>query len=184
MNDTPNSKPAGNELLAETKQKIAESVPDKFDEPFLSIVTDGAKLMWSNQTHQQVAEYVQGIQGPQEVPAKVAQGIKKTIAIIAREGNIPAKLDHPFYPAAMAAAQFLACDALEYIEQKKQIPVDSNLLAATTKAVNQAMMQLFGITEQLAKKAYAQAQQQQGQPAQPPQPTQPPPAAGGVPSGS
>lgn len=162
----------GNPLLAQAKAKIAESVPDQFDEAFLEIVKDGRKFFFGP-LHEKVVAKVQAITGPQDVPAKVAEAVAEAISVIAQKGNVPANPEHPFYVAAQPAAQSLACDALEFIEQKKQIPVTPDLLAATIKAVVQRMMQLYGITGAIAKKAYDAAQQQA--PAQAPPPPQAPP---------
>lgn len=155
----------GNAILKQQKEQIAEKLPDKFDEAFIAIVTDGHKTMFTQQISK-LEQKVAALQGPEQVPAFVADGIKKLIAIQFQQAKIPPTFEHPFYAASMAAAQYLACDVLEYIEQKKRIPVDNDLFSATVKAVNQAMMTLYSITPQLFKKTHDAAQQNQSGPNQ------------------
>lgn len=150
-----------NQLLQATKKKLESSVPPALKEPYEKIIVMGMKLMWSDQTHKDMADYVAEIKSSKEIPLKVAHGIAKLIQILIREGNIPAKLEHPFYPASMLAAQVLSIDALEYVEQKKKIRIEANVLAETTKLLMSGLFKMYGITEELMRKSLAHAQQQQ-----------------------
>lgn len=155
-----------NKLLEQTRQKIESSVPEQFIEPFHSIVTAGRNLMWSDDTFHFVQEYVQGIQGPEEVPPKVAQGVAKALSIIIEESRTPPNMEDPFYAASYPAGMVLGCDALEYIEQEKQIEVTADLVSATTEAIAASITKLYGITPDHMKQAYEESQRtaQAGQP--------------------
>ena len=153
-----------NQLLDKTRKQIEQSVPEQFQQPFLSIVTAGKKLMWSDETFHFVEEYVQGIQGPEDLVPKVATGVVKGIAIIANESKAPPDMEDPFYAAAFPAALVLACDALEYVESAKKIPITEDIVSATTEAGVRDLSQTFGITPEHLKQAYEQAQQSQRAP--------------------
>ena len=166
MNETP--------ILVQAKQQIAASVPKQFKVVYDRIIGSGSKLMWSDQTHAILQKAVAKIQSPEQIPQAVADGITSAILTIIHRAKIPPKMEHPFYAASMPAAQFLACDALEYIGQKKGIPITPDLLASTIKAVVAGMNTLYGITGEVAKQSLAAVQQQQEkmgtlqrQPAQP-----------------
>lgn len=152
-----------NQLLTATKKKLEASVPPKLKNVYDRIIVAGMKLMWSDQTHKEMVSYLERIKSPQDVPAVIAHGIAKVIQILIREGNIKPKLEDPFYPASMLAAQVLCMDALQYVEQKKKIPIDQALLAETHKLLMAGLFKLYGITEELMRKALAHAQQQQAQ---------------------
>lgn len=152
-----------NQLLTETKKKLEASVPPKLKDTYDRIIVTGMKLMWSDQTHKEMVSYLDRITSPEDVPNLIAHGIAKVIQILIREGNIKPKLEDPFYPASMIAAQVLCMDALQYVEQKKKIVIDQALLAETHKLLMAGLFKMYGITEDLMRKALAQRQQQQVQ---------------------
>lgn len=159
----------GNPLLKQATEQIEAAVPEQFKEAFTAILVDGLKLMFSPQTHRTMQQHLSKITSPEQVAPVVAEGISSAILTIIDRGKIPPEPEHPFYAASVAVAQVLACHALEYIEQKRGIQITPDLLAQTIKAVHVAMMKLYGITPEIAKRAHAAAQQQQSRPGQPPQ---------------
>lgn len=149
-----------NQLLQNTKKKLEDSVPPKLKDVYDRIIVAGMKLMWSDQTHKEMVSYLERIKSPKDVPALIAHGIAKVIQIIITNAKIKPKLEDPFYPASMLAAQVLCMDALQYVEQKKKIVIDQALLAETHKLLMNGLFKMYGITEDLMRKALAHAQQQ------------------------
>lgn len=152
-----------NQLLADTKKKLEASVPPQLKDTYDRIIVAGMKLMWSDQTHKEMVSYLERIQSPKDVPQIIAHGIAKLIQILIREGNIKPKIEDPFYPASILAAQVLCIDALQYVEQKKKIAIDQALLAETHKLLMAGMFKMYGITEDLMRKVLAHTQQQLSQ---------------------
>lgn len=148
-------------LLERTKKKIEGSVPEQYKKTFNAIVTNGMKLMWSNETHQNMKAYIQSsIQSVEDAPFAVAQGLRGLIRII-HEAK-PGKKDDPhdpFYAASYPAALVLMCDALEYVEKVKGISVNEELIANTTKAVVAELNNLYGIHKEQLQAAMGAAKQ-------------------------
>lgn len=148
-------------LLDATKKKIEKSVPEQYKKTFYAIVTNGMKLMWSEQTHQNMKAYIQSsIQNAEDVPFAVAQGIRGVIRIVLEAS--PAKKDDPndpFYAASYPAALVLMCDALEYIEKAKQVPVNEQVIADSTKAVVAELNNFYGIHKEQLQSTMGAARQ-------------------------
>lgn len=149
-----------NQLLTATKKKLEGSVPPQLKDVYDRIIVAGMKLMWSDQTHKEMVSYLDRIKSPKDIPQLIAHGIAKMIQIIIQEGNIKPKLEDPFYPASMLAAQVLCMDALQYVEQKKKIVIDQAVLAETHKLLMSGLFKMYGITEELMRKALEHSQQQ------------------------
>ncbi len=149
-----------NQLLTATKKKLEGSVPPQLKDVYDRIIVAGMKLMWSDQTHKEMVSYLDRIKSPKDIPQLIAHGIAKLIQILIREGNIKPKLDDPFYSASMLAAQVLCMDALQYVEQKKKITIDQAVLAETHKLLMSGLFKMYGITEELMRKALEHSQQQ------------------------
>lgn len=149
-----------NQLLTATKKKLEGSVPPQLKDVYDRIIVAGMKLMWSDQTHKEMVSYLDRIKSPKDIPQLIAHGIAKLIQILIREGNIKPKLEDPFYPASMLAAQVLCMDALQYVEQKKKITIDQAVLAETHKLLMSGLFKMYGITEELMRKALEHSQQQ------------------------
>lgn len=148
-------------LLDATKKKIEASVPEQYRKTFHAIVTNGMKLMWSDETHQNMKAYIQSsIQSAEDVPFAVAKGLRGVIRIILDAS--PAKKDDPndpFYAASYPAALVLMCDALEYVEKAKRIPVDEEMIANSTKAVVAELNNFYGIHKEQLQAAMGAAKQ-------------------------
>lgn len=153
-------------LLERTKKKIEASVPDQYRKTFNAIVTNGMKLMWSDATHQNMKQYIQSsMQSAEDVPHAVAQGLRGVIRMILDAS--PTKKDDPndpFYAASYPAALVLMCDALEYVEKAKRIPVDNTLIDNTTKQTVAELNNFYGIHKEQLQTAMGAAKQKMEQP--------------------
>lgn len=149
-----------NPLFNQTREKVEQSVPQKFKVEVDRIVTAGRKAMWSDAPYQkETLPYLQSIQGPQDVTPKVSHGVVKLISVILKDVKIPPKTDHPFYAASFPAAHILMVDALENLEQTRKIQVTPDTIAETTQAVNAGLFQLYGIKPDQVKEGLALAHQ-------------------------
>lgn len=129
---------SGGANLDDLREKIEASVPKQFQRGYDSIMAAGLKLMFSEQTFPKMQEYVNSIQSLEDVPGKIAHGVAKVMSILMDQSK--GKL--PMEPAG-AAAQTLMTHALDYVQKVKGMPIDNNVVAATTKATNQGIMQLL-----------------------------------------
>jgi hypothetical protein len=149
-----------NPLFNQTREKVEQSVPQKFKQEFDRIVTAGRKAMWSEGPYEkETLPYLQSIQGPQDVTPKVSHGVVKLISVVLKEVKIPPKADHPFYAASFPASHVLMVDALENLEQTRQMQVTPDTIAETTQAVNAGLFRLYGIKPDQVKQGLTQAHQ-------------------------
>lgn len=109
-----------------------------------AVVVSGMKLMFSEQTHQYMAEYLQMIKVPQDVPKMVAHGIIKLLSIIQNQS----KQASPF-PAAGPACMALACMALEFVEKRNKINVDNKIIDETMTLIKEGIFSLYKITPEV-----------------------------------
>lgn len=148
-------------LLDQTKEKIAAGVPEQYKKTFNAIVINGMKMMWSDQTHQNMRQYVQSsIQSATDIPHAIGQGLRGVIRIILDAS--PAKKDDPndpFYAASYPAALTLMCDALEYVEKLKKITITNQIIADTTKVVTAELNNFYGIHKEQLQAAMSSAKQ-------------------------
>lgn len=119
------------------KQKIDGKIPKEYRRGYHATMAAGMKLMFSEQTFPMMKEYTDQIQSAEQIPEAVGHGIVKAMSILMNEskGRLPIE-------TAPSAAQGLMTQALEYLQKVKGIPITNDVVAATTKAVNQGMMQL------------------------------------------
>lgn len=124
-------------MLQQVQQKQQQAVPKENQKDYVNAMAAGLKLMFSNQTFPEVAQAVNAIQSPQQIPQIVAHGIVKAMSILfnASQGKFPIKVYGPVSLSLMA-------HALEYVEVKKKIQVDKEILANTANLVNQGMIRL------------------------------------------
>ena len=123
--------------LDQLKAKVDASVPKALRSGYNKTMAAGMKLMFSDETFPEMQKYVEGIQSPEQIPDMVAHGIAKGMSILMNEskGHLPVE-------SAGAAAHGLMTQALSYL-QHKGMTIDNNTVAATTKAVNQAMVHII-----------------------------------------
>jgi len=149
-------------LLEKTKQKIEESVPEKAKKMFTTIVANGMKLMWSKETHQTMREYIrESVQSPETIPDAVAAGIRGIIRMLLQASKTKPDPNEIFYGASYPAALVLMCDALEFVEVSKKIPITNDIIAETTKAVVAQLNALYGIKKETLDAAMQHAQKTQ-----------------------
>lgn len=138
-----------NTLLNDMEKQIASKVPPQLKKTYDAIVTNGKKLMWSDQTHKTMDDYVsRGVNSPEDVPGVVAGGMRGIIRMLLTASKTSADPNEPFYQVAHAAAITLMCDALEFVEAKKKIEITNDLIAETTQEVVSQLNQFFGIGKQ------------------------------------
>lgn len=172
-------------MLKQIEAKAERSVPPKYQNGFHRIVAAGKKAMFSEQTFPEMQKYMNAIQGPESVPQYVAHGVIKLLTLIFNQS----KGTMPLEPVGLAATMFM-CDALEYLEQVKKMPIDKAVIDQTTFAVKDGVLawlkKASGISEEewqkvMAGKGGQAAQSQPNAPAAQAPPAQGP--MGAVPQG-
>lgn len=124
-----------------TLQKVQEAqqqaVPKEHQKDYVNAMAAGLKLMFSEGTFPEVVKAVSSIQSPEQIPEVVAHGIAKAMSILFNEskGHFPIKVYGPVAFSLMA-------HALEYVEMKKKIEIDRDVLAKTADLTNQGMLKL------------------------------------------
>ena len=151
-------------LVQRTQRQVQQSVPPTLKKTFAAIVVAGKKLMFSDQTFKFTTEYLNRITTEADIPPVVAHGIVKLISIVLRESQRPADLNDSFYAASFPAALVLMGDALEYVEEQRQLPVSQPILDATTTQVTGGLFKMYGITKEVAQRAWQDAQARRAQP--------------------
>ena len=120
------------------REKIESSVPKEHKRGYDSIMAASLKLMFSEGTFPKMKEFIDTVQSPQQAPEAVAHGVTKALSILMNES----KGHMPMEPAG-AAGQSIMTHALEYLQTVKKMPVDHEMVAATTKATNRGVMTLL-----------------------------------------
>lgn len=146
-------------MLQQIEQTIMEKIPAQIQKPFMAIVVAGRQLMFSEQTHPQMAEYLQ-VSDPAKIPQRVAHGIVKLISIVANEVTRKGKQFN--IPAAGPAAVVLMTYALKYVEQQLGIPITKEMIDQTTQLVVKGLLALFKVDKSQIDQAI-QAAMQKGQ---------------------
>lgn len=126
------------QLIATVQTKVRESVPPQFRVAVQKIYLAGMKLMYSPETHTLMLQQIQGNPNPADA---VSKGIAALMTIMYRQskGTMP-------IPAAAPAAILLVCEALDYLEQTKQVQVSADLLSDAVQRVVAILMQKIGFT--------------------------------------
>lgn len=151
-------------LLDRTQQKIEASVPEKAKKMYVTIVANGKKLMWSKETHTTMKEYVnEGIQSEEDIPGVVAGGMRGIIRMLLTASKTKPDPNEIFYAASYPAALVLMCDALEYVETAKKIPITNEILAETTKETVAQINAFYGIKKETIDAAMKHTQQKQAE---------------------
>lgn len=130
-------------LLRQTVANVERSLNPRTRASYDSTVAAGMTLIWSEKFDAQREELLNTIQGPDDIPAKVAKGIVKVISMIQNEVSSKQPI-----PAAVPAAIVLMAQVLEYIEKKSRQDVTPEMIAQTTHLITQGIFSLFGITNE------------------------------------
>jgi hypothetical protein len=149
--------------LAQIEKNVEGMVPDQSRKAYLAVVVAGRQLMFSEQTHSEMEQWGQSIQGPQDVPPKTAHGVIKTLSIVMNEVQ-QKQGKAPPVEVAEAAAYTLMTHALKYVDGQLGIPVTNEIIDQTAILLGKGLLALFGQDEQKIQGAFQQAAQQAPQP--------------------
>ncbi|MBF0260271.1 MAG: hypothetical protein HQL97_00365 [Magnetococcales bacterium] len=130
-------------LLRQTVANVERSLNPRTRASYDSTVAAGMTLIWSEKFDSERETLLNTIQGPQDIPTKVAKGIVKVISMIQNEVSSKQPI-----PAAVPAAIVLMAQVLEYIEKKSRQDVTPEMVAQTTHLITQGIFSLFGITNE------------------------------------
>lgn len=168
-------------LLRQTVANVERTLNPRTRASYDSTVSAGMTIIWSEKFDSEREKLLSMIQGPDDIPAKVAKGIVKVISIIQNEVS-----DKSPIPAAVPAAIVLMAQVLEYIEKKSGQDVTPDMIAKTTHLITQGIFSLFGITndtiEALKKRNGGQAGTRQAEGAPPAASTEAAPQAAAMPA--
>lgn len=158
------SKPKSNPMLDQIVQQAEAQVPEKLKSQFLTIMTVGGKLMWSEQMTKEREEFDQIMQQSRgNVPQVVTHTVLKIISIIQNES----KRKEPLEAVGLAAPIFMA-HILQYVESKHGIPVTKEIIDETGQMLQVNLLKLYGVTEQHIQELIKQ--RSQGEEGQSPSP--------------
>lgn len=147
--------------------KIAEDMKGKLDanmqEAFERIVIAGMEFFYrDDSTHEMSLKY---IEQAADIPTAVGEGVATIMVMLGQKSK-----DSMPWDAGIAAGYALVCEALDYLEQKGAVQVDSGVIDAAMQSYAENVMGLLGITDEQVSQMSAQAQaaapdgQPQGQP--------------------
>jgi len=153
-------KPKSNPMLDQIIQQAEAQVPENLKQQFLSIMTVGGKLMWSDEMTQERAEFDQALQQSGDVPTVVSHAVLKIISIIQNES----KQEKPLDAVGIAAPIFMA-HILQYVESKHGIPVTKEIIDQTGQLLQVNLLKMYGVTDAHIQELIKQ-RSQGGQPGQ------------------
>ncbi len=148
-----------NQLLEQAKAAVLKKADPRLVGVIKKVVAAGEKVMTSDQTRSMFVKQMAGGATPEAVGA----GAAKLIGILQNQskGSIPPEV-------LVKAATILMCEGLQLLEDAGKVKVTPDFLAACTKAMGSAVLQLLGATpEQLTQLLQKQGQPSPAQPAQP-----------------
>jgi hypothetical protein len=155
-----------NPILEKAKAAVLQKVDQRLQPAIQKSVQAGEQVMYAPQTRQELIKTL----GDGSDPEAIGSGIAKVLAVLFhKSGNtLPMQVGVP-------AATILLIEALQFIEDAGKAKVTPDMLAACTKAMGSAVLQMFGITPDKLQAMFSQAQAGQGAqpgqlPAQAPQP--------------
>lgn len=139
-----------NPLIIKTSENIEKGVKPQDRQAYDKIVMAGKKVMYSQQTHQ---ELMQGLdQEPNKIKA-VAEGIVGVLGMLFKQSRNTMPVT-PMIQAGMT----LMLDALDFLEQAGMIQVREAELDAATKSYMDAIMPKVGITPQMMQGVLSKTQ--------------------------
>ena len=145
-------KPKSNPMLDQIVQQSEAQVPEKLKSQFLTIMTVGGKLMWSEEMTQEREEFDQLLeQSRNNVPQIVSHTVLKTISIIQNES----KQEKPLEAVGLAAPIFMS-HILQYVESKHGIPVTKEMIDETAQLLQVNLLKMYGVTEQHLQELFKQ----------------------------
>ena len=151
-------KPKSNPMLDQIIQQAEAQVPEKLKSQFLTIMTVGGKLMWSDQMTKEREEFDKLLeQSGNDVPQIVTHAVLKTVSIIQNES----KQQKPLDAVGLAAPIFMA-HILQYVESKHGIPVTKEVIDQTGQMLQVNLLKMYGVKEEHIQELIKQ--RGQGQP--------------------
>jgi predicted Zn-dependent protease with MMP-like domain len=159
----PAPKPKSNPMLDQIVQQAEAQVPEELKSQFLTIMTVGGKMMWSEEMTKEREEFDQIMQqSGGDVPQVVTHTVLKIISIIQNESQ----QEKPLEAVGLAAPIFMA-HILQYVESKHGVPVTKEMIDETGQMLQVNLLKLYGVTEQHLQDLIKQrGSNAQGQPAQ------------------
>lgn len=152
-----------NEMLQKVEAGILEKADPRTVPAIQKIVKAGKKVMYSEQSRTLFLDEMKNGADPEAIGAAVA----KLMGLLSNQAKGTIQPD-----VLIKAATLLMCEGLQFLEDAGTVTVDADFLAASTKAMGSAVLQLLGASpEQLSGLL-----QGKGAPAQPA--AQPAPPAG------
>lgn len=136
-------KQRSNPMLDQIAEQAEQNVPEKLKREFLSIMTVGGKLMWSEEMADERAAFDQAVQQSGDIPTVVAHAVIKIISIIQNES----KREQPLESVGLAAPIFMS-HILQYVEAKHGMPVTKEIIDETAQLMQVNLLKLYGVTEQ------------------------------------
>lgn len=151
-------KPKSNPMLDQIVQQAEAQVPENLKSQFLSIMTVGGKLMWSDQMTKEREEFDQIMQqSGGDVAQVVSHTVLKIISIIQNES----RSDKPLEAVGLAAPIFMA-HILQYVEAKHGVPVTKEIIDETGQMLQVNLLKMYGVKEEHIQELIKQ--RGQGQP--------------------
>lgn len=147
-------------ILKQIKAGIEAKIPAELKRDYLAVVTAGLKLMYADQTHQYLQEYLRTVQAKGNDPQVIAHGVVKLMTIIQNESKRPDMI-----PAIFPAAVVLMCYALEDIEKANGVEFTKEQVADITKRVTFQLMKVYKIDPKKIHQAVQTGMPKPGQPA-------------------
>ncbi len=140
----PAPKPKSNPMLDQIVQQAEAQVPEDLKSQFLTIMTVGGKMMWSEEMTKEREEFDQIMQqSGGDVPQVVTHTVLKIISIIQNESQ----QEKPLEAVGLAAPIFMA-HILQYVESKHGVPVTKEMIDETGQMLQVNLLKLYGVTEQ------------------------------------
>ena len=140
----PAPRKQSNPMLDQIIQQAEAQVPEKLKSQFLTVMTVGGKLMWSDEMTQERQEFDKALQqSGGDVPQVVTHAVLKIISIIQNES----KQEKPIDAIGLAAPIFMA-HILQYVESKHGIPVTKEMIDTTGQQVQVNILKMYGVTDQ------------------------------------
>lgn len=153
-------KPKSNPMLDQIIQQAEAQVPEKLKSQFLTIMTVGGKLMWSDQMTKEREEFDKLLeQSGNDVPQIVTHAVLKTVSIIQNES----KQQKPLDAVGLAAPIFMA-HILQYVESKHGIPVTKEVIDQTGQMLQVNILRVYGVKDEHIQELIKQ--RSQGAPSQ------------------
>ena len=132
-----------NPMLDRIIQQSEAHVPENMKSEYLSIMTVGGKLMWSDEMTEERQAFDQALQQHGNVPEVVSHTVIKIISIIQNES----KRDKPLDAVGLAAPVFMA-HILQYVESKHGMEATKEIIDETAQLLQVNLLKMYGVTEQ------------------------------------